>query len=98
MKTIFVVFTSVPVTSEEIRLMKKYCFNTEDHLSVGDMIKSSSYSGPFQVVRVLDKSYKYFNSSTGDLSNDITSTHQSEIKQVVIREDDNNVVYGKIIN
>lgn len=98
MKTVFVVFTSNPVTSEQTSRMKKYCFNTADNVAVGDMIKSSAYDTAFQVVRVLDKAYKYFNSSTGDLSDDITSTLQSEIKQIVIREDDNSVVYGQIIN
>ena len=38
------------------------------------MIKSSAYYTNMQIVKVLDKSYKYFNHFSGELSDEFYST------------------------
>ena len=98
MKTVVVVFTDRPLKQSEIGRLKKYSFNTESSLKVDDVIMSNSYNNAMQVVKVLDKAYKYYNSSTGELSDEFNSTNQWEIKELVIREEKSNVVYGQIIN
>jgi hypothetical protein len=45
----------------------------------------------------LDKNFKYYNSSNGELSDEISSTLQNEIKTLVIREEESNVVYGRLV-
>lgn len=97
MKTIFVVFSNTVLSSDQIVKSKKYCFNTDSDLKVGDMIKSNTYDSSLLVVRVLDKNFKYYNSSNGELSDEISSTLQNEIKTLVIREEESNVVYGRLV-
>jgi hypothetical protein len=98
MKTILVVYTQKKVvSSKELKSFKKYAFNTADDLKEGDMIASSSYNSPLQVVKVLDEAYSYYNASTGELSNKFNSTAQWEIKVLAIREEDAGIVYGSLI-
>ena len=97
MRTILVVYTDNLLSKNEIAKAKKYSFNTESNLKEGDMVKSSTYSTAMQVVKVLDKSYKFYNSSTGEMSDEFNSTAQWEIKTLVIREDNADVVYGSVI-
>jgi hypothetical protein len=96
-KTIIVVFTDTFRTKEECRNLKKYAFNTSDEVNEGDTIISSKYQSPMQVVRVLDSSYRYYNQNTGELSNEYNSTQQWEVKTLAIRDEDEEVVYGKIL-
>jgi hypothetical protein len=77
--------------------LKKYAFNTSDEVVVNNTITSTKYNTAMQVVRVLDNAYKYYNPSTGELSNEYTSTMQWEIKTLAIREEDDSIVYGKIV-
>lgn len=99
MKTVIVVFTGARIDSlKSIGSMKKYSFNTDADLSVGDMIKSAIYTTTIQVVAVLDKSFKYYNALTGDLSDDYTSTNQWLVRTLVIGKEDADVVYGTIIS
>lgn len=94
MKTIIVVYTGSIVDKKTIGRMKKYSFNTQSDISVGDLLDSPEYDTPMQVVRVLETGFKYFNRSTGELSDDYTSTSQWEIRELVLRENDNEVIYA----
>lgn len=97
LKTIAVVYTATGLAADQIRKAKKYSFNTKEEVKVGDFIKSPSYTTPMLVVRVAGESFKYYNSVTGDLSNTWNSTAQEDIKELVIREESSEVVYGTII-
>jgi hypothetical protein len=96
-KTIIVVFTNNFLTSEKCRNLKKYAFNTSDEVVVNNTITSTKYNTAMQVVRVLDREYKYYNQSTGELSDTYNSTQQWEVKTLAIREEDDSIVYGKIV-
>ena len=98
MKTILVIYTNKKLTkSSEIGKNKRYAFNTEADLKEGDMFESNDYSTKLQVVKVLDKSYIYYNASTGELSDMFTSASQWLIRTVVIREDVSDVVYASLV-
>jgi len=97
-KTILVVFTDRKILQKaEIAKMKKYSFNTEADLKVGDMLSSSAYSTNLQVVRVTESAFKYFNATNGEMSNTFNSSNQSEIKNLIIRQDDEDTVYASVI-
>jgi len=85
MKTILVVYSNkkdlIPV---EMMRLKRYSFNCNAEVEVGDILESSEYDTPMVVVKVLDTKYKYFNRTTGELSNDFNSTSQWEIRDLVI--------------
>lgn len=99
MKTILVIYTNTVITTaKDLRSKKKYSFNTESSVKVGDLIQSQSYGTNMQIVKVLDKLFKYYNSNTGELSDEFTSTMQNESAILVIRENNDDVVYGSIIN
>lgn len=97
MKTILVVYTNTALTIKQIsdRKLKKYCFRTEEDLKVGDMVESKAYTSKMQVTDVIDNDYKYYNAITGELRNDINSTHCYPVKTLVLREDDELTVYAK---
>lgn len=98
MRTILVTYTNRDsLTSKEIRGAKLYCFNTEDDLKVGDRISSESYTTNMLVVKALETSFKYYNSVTGTLSNEFTSSLDREIATLVIRENATDVIYGTLI-
>lgn len=80
MNTIIVVF--------EGTCKKKYAYNTESKVAVGDILVSPDYSNSkMTVVDVLDKSYKYLNPDTGELSNEMTSLNQNFIKTLKVVAD-----------
>jgi hypothetical protein len=97
MKTILVVYTNKLLSKSEIAKVKKYSFNTSTDLKEGDMFSSPSYDTNMQVVKVLDKDFKYYNANTGELSDTFNSTAQWEIKILVIREEEDEVTYGNLI-
>ena len=98
MKTILVIYTNAKsVKRSEIAQYKKYSFNTEADLEVGDIIKSPQYNTNMMVVKILPRVYKYYNRSTGKLSNTFNSTNQWEIRPLVLREEDEMTVYGSLI-
>jgi len=97
MKTIFVVFTDRKLSKEDIRRTKKYSFNTTSDLKEGDVIKTKKYTSNLQVVNVLEKAFKYYNSSTGELSDTITSSNQNEIINLELRNDEEETVYGHLV-
>lgn len=95
MKTILVIYTTTKITdAKSLRQSKHYAFNTDSDISEGDMLDSKEYSSYMQVVKVLDKNYKYYNNSTGELSDNFNSTSQREIANLEIRNDNNNIVYA----
>lgn len=103
MKTILVVYTNTALTAGQISQIsdskiQKYVFRTEEDFKEGDLIESKAYSNKMQVVDVLDNDYKYYNSSTGELRNDINSTRCYPIKKIVLREDDELTVYATKCN
>jgi hypothetical protein len=99
MKTILVVYTNkANLSKKEISGLKKYSFNTASNVSVGDLIDSTEYTTYMLVIKVLEKSYLYFNAATGELSDEFNSTAQWNIRTIVIREEEEDVIYGKIVN
>jgi len=93
MKTILVVYTDVK--NREAYRKKRYAFNTNSDVIVGDFIDSNDYDTNMLVVRVLDNTYKYYNGSTGELSDNFNSTQQWEIRQLVVADEVNdNIVYA----
>jgi hypothetical protein len=99
MKTILVVYTDKisPLSIKEIAGLKKYAFNTASEMSFGSIISSPEYSTNMVVVKILEESFKYYNSATGELSNIFTSTLQWEVRTLAIRNDEETVIYGKLI-
>lgn len=80
MNTIIVVF--------EGTCKKKYAYNTESKVVVGDILVSPDYSNSkMTVVDVLDESYKYVNPDTGELSNKRTSLNQNFVKTLKVVTD-----------
>lgn len=97
MKTVLVIYTSRKITGKEIDSFKRYAFNTEADISVGDMIESEDYGNKMQVVKILNNSYKYYNKNTGELSDEFTSSMQYDIKELKLEtEKEENVVYFKV--
>ena len=90
MKTIFVTYES----DFNTKYKKRYCFNTEFSVQVGDVINSPKYSSKMKVVEVLDKSYTYFNRQTGDLTDEIDSTNCFKISTINIIENMDCEVFG----
>lgn len=99
MKTILLVYLNERMTVSQANnwKVKKYCFRTEDDLKVGDIIKSRSYSTNMLVTDVIEKDHTYYNSVTGELSNEPNSTACYPIKTLVIRQEDSSVVYAQKI-
>ena len=99
MKTILVVYTNkiTPLSVKEIAGLRKYAFNTKSNLEFGSIISSPEYSTNMVVVKILEDSFKYYNSATGELSNDFTSTLQWEVRTLAIRNEEETVVYGKLL-
>ena len=97
MKTVLVVYRNEKADLSKIRRMKRYAFNSSSELKEGDMIESKDYDTNMQVVKVLDRNYKYYNAQTGELSDEFNSTAQWEIRELAIREESEEIVYGKII-
>lgn len=100
MKTILVVYTDQKLSVEQInsRKMQKYCFRIENEVEVGDVLKSKNYNTNMVVTDVVDKDYKYYNAQTGEMTNSINSTKCYPIKTMVLREEDESVVYASKVN
>ena len=74
---------------------KKYAYNTDSKVAVGDVLTSPDYSNSkMTVIDVLDESYKYVNPDTGELSNKMTSLNQNLIRtlKVVADKTDSTVI------
>ena len=98
MKTILVVYTNGIGNKEDLSRKKKYAFNTKDEISIGDLISSKEYESLMKVVNVLPTKYEYINIATGELSDIIKSTNDFAIRELVITEDTETVIYGKKVN
>ena len=67
---------------------KKYAYNTDSKVTIGDVLISPDYSNSkITVIDVLDESYKYVNPDTGELSNKMTSLNQNLIKTLKVVAD-----------
>lgn len=99
MKTILVVYTNEKLTIEQInsRKMQKYCFRTKGEINTGDVLKSNNYEKTMIVTDVIDTDKRFYNTQTGDLTNEITSTKCYPIKELVISENAENVIYASKI-
>lgn len=98
MKTILVVYSNKKnLTDVEMMRLKRYSFNCDADVEVGDILDSGEYDTPMVVVKVLNTKYKYFNRTTGELSNDFNSTSQWEIRELVILDKQKtNTVYATL--
>jgi len=86
MRTILVIYSNVRVSETELKSIKKYAFNTESDVRVGDILDSNSYSTKMVVVRVLDEKFKYYDGKSGKMSNNFDSTNMADIKNLTIVE------------
>jgi len=97
-RTIIVVYSNADrLNKQQIGQLKKYSFNTENEVKEGDILKSNSYTTNMHVVKVLDASYKYYNASTGDMSDEYKSTAQWEIRDLVVQEGNALTVYANLV-
>lgn len=96
MKTILVVYTNQELSVEQInnQKMQKYCFRTDSEVKAGDVLKSKNYTTNMVVTDVIDQDYKYYNKQSGEMVNVINSTNCYPIKTMVLREEDEHVVYA----
>ena len=79
MNTIIVTFNGIDE--------KKYAYNTDSKVAIGDILIFPMSMSRATVIDVLDESYKYVNSDTGELSNKMTSLNQSLIKNLKVAAD-----------
>lgn len=87
MKTFYVLFVNEPVTDPiTIKTSKRYSFNSQGELKVGDIIESSTYKRKLQVIEELPESFKYFNFASGELKNELNDSKDAAIKELVIGE------------
>jgi hypothetical protein len=85
MKTILVVYSNIRLSKSEHQTLKRYAFNIDEPVKVGDRLKLEKYSTPVQVVEILPKPLKYVNLHSGAMSNKRTaSTQQVEIRTLHI--------------
>lgn len=99
MKTILVVFTkdtTYSVDSANKAKSKKYCYLTEDEISVGDLLKSSNYTSYLLVTDVIEHAYKYYNTVTGSLTDEINSASCYPIKKIKLAKEDDCIIAHKI--
>lgn len=91
MKTIFIKFIN-----SGVRLSNTYAFNTEEDVAVGDTIVDliGNLATYMEVVAVLDRSYKYVNTATGDIMDEINSTKCVKIKTLKLIDEEADVIYG----
>lgn len=89
MKTIFVNFGDSK---------KKYSFNTNSEVNVGDVLETNAYDAKLTVIEVLDRAFNYVNLVTGDLTDEITGTNCFKIKLIkVIEADETDVIVARRI-
>ena len=84
-------FNLVPPQARVIRNGKEIMISTSE-VKVGDVVVSKDYGTRMVVVKILEKSYKYYDRVTGTSSNEITSTGMYEIKDIKVVDDVNNEV------
>lgn len=85
MKTILVVYSNIRLSKREHQTHKRYAFNIDEPVKVGDLLKLEKYSTPVQIIEIIAKPFKYINLYSGDMSNKRTaSTQQVEIRTLRI--------------
>ena len=99
MVTILVVYTNNKVDNKAAKKIKYNAFKADNSIiEIGDMLKSNEYDTAMQVVDIINENYAYYNMTTGELSNKFNSTAQREIRTLIIRSDETDVVYAVKIN
>ena len=98
MKTIFVGYVRKDscdlMTKRERSSIKRYSFNTEAKLNVGDALQIDDYDTPVVVLEVLDHCFRYVNTNTGELSTDRqNSTLCYPIRTIEERQPSGDVLY-----
>ena len=59
----------------------------------GDILESPEYNSMLHVVEIFDKSFRFFNRVTGELSNEINNSNSYEIKELkVVEKESSDVV------
>lgn len=93
MNTILVIYISgtTPVTPG---YTQRYAFNADETVKVGDIIKSPNYNNNMQVVEKVDTCYKYFNKTTGELTNKFKNSNSFPIRTLDVREHSGDIVNG----
>lgn len=66
---------------------KKYAYNTDSKVAIGDVFTFPMSMSRAIVTDVLDESYKYVNPDTGELSNKMTSLNQNLIRTLKVAAD-----------
>lgn len=94
-RTVFVVYTTKSVA--ETGYMKRYTFNVEGEVKVGDLLKSASYESPMRVVEILDTSFLYFNRVTGELSDTLKNSNSFKIRDLKIVTDNYETIIARKI-
>lgn len=68
MKTFLAIFTETKLNHPSNR-RKRYAFNTDDDIKVGDLIKCNLYHQPIQVTRIIRHYKKWYDPTNGKLTN-----------------------------
>lgn len=100
-KTILVVFMSDANNEVTVKKKKKYSFNTDADLKVGDILYVPNYGKNVFVSMIADKAFKYYNISTGELTNEINSSNIFPIRTLSITDfpqESEEFVQAKVIN
>ena len=100
-KTILVAFMSESNNETTVQKKKKYSFNTDEDLKVGDILFVPNYKKNVFVSMVSDKLFKYYNISTGELTNEINSSSIFPIRKLVLTdnpEEKPDVVEAQLLN
>ena len=66
---------------------KKYAYNTDSKVAIGDVLVSPEYDNKMTVIDILENCYKYVNPDTGELSNKMTSLSQNLIRTLKVAAD-----------
>ena len=66
---------------------KKYAYNTDSKVAVGDVLVFPMSISKATVIDVLENVYKYVNPDTGELSNKMTSLNQNLIRTLKVAAD-----------
>ena len=91
MKTVLIRYLDTLDRVNKSDKRKLYAFNIEDSEIIEEGViyglNKKLYSNYILVVKVLDESFKYYNSSTGDLLNNYSNTGLKDIKLLKLVEE-----------
>ena len=90
MKTILVVYTQRKLNQIEMDSKKRYVFNTNNKVKVGDMLKLDGYNDPVQVAAICDQTYEYVNTTTNQFRQKMDGTNVYRIREIRIQKNTSN--------